>query len=93
MDAFAISLVAGIVLIFIGFLMTTSPASPPVVEPWYPPTAHDDRPVAPGEGRPVEPTDGEPVAPAKATSTGAASVARDLVLDLDEPRAGSPRLN
>ena len=37
MDAFAITLVAGIVLIFVGFLLTSTPAPLPTIEPWYPP--------------------------------------------------------
>lgn len=37
MDAFAITLVVGIVLIFAGFLLTSTPAPLPPVEPWYPP--------------------------------------------------------
>jgi hypothetical protein len=38
MDAFAITLVVGIALIFAGFLLTSTPAPLPVIEPWYPPT-------------------------------------------------------
>ena len=86
MDAFAISLVAGILLIFVGFLLTGSRATPAVVEPWYPPGTAS-RPRAGATDRPFEPSDGEPVAPPLGPT------ARDLVLDLDEPRAGSPRLN
>ena len=37
MDAFAISLVIGIALIFGGFLLTATPRRLPAVEPWYPP--------------------------------------------------------
>ena len=37
MNAFAISLVAGIALIFAGFLLTSTPAPIADVEPWYPP--------------------------------------------------------
>jgi hypothetical protein len=38
MNAFAVSLVAGITLIFLGFLLTVTPKGRPAVEPWYPPT-------------------------------------------------------
>jgi hypothetical protein len=83
MDAFAVSLVVGIVLIFGGFLLTSTPTKAPVVEPWYPPAL----PIA--SAAPLEPPADEPV-------TAAAPPAREVVmevLDLDQPHAGSPRLN
>jgi len=39
MDGFAVSLVVGITVIFVGFLLTTSPTPLPPPQPWYPPDA------------------------------------------------------
>jgi len=41
MDAFAISLVAGITVIFVGFLLTSAPKPLPPAQPWFPPSAAD----------------------------------------------------
>lgn len=40
MDAFALSLVVGIAIIFGGFLLTATPKPLPAPEPWYPPDGH-----------------------------------------------------
>lgn len=39
MDGFAVSLVVGITVIFVGFLLTTTPTPLPPPRPWYPPDA------------------------------------------------------
>lgn len=47
MDAFALSLVVGIAIIFGGFLLTSTPRPLPAPEPWYPPNGRRHPPLEP----------------------------------------------
>ena len=52
MDAFAVSLVAGIAVIFVGFLLTNGPRRAAEVAPWYPPSAEPATRAATGTDSP-----------------------------------------
>ncbi len=77
MNAFAISLVVGISLIFAGFLLTNSAAPPAAVEPWHLTAATTD----------ADPTDGPLAADADPDAD------RPTVIDLSSTWPGSPSLN
>ncbi len=84
MNAFAISLVVGISLIFAGFLLTNTPAPVAVVEPWHlPPTV----------GRQDRETGGETDADAPDLAHDGAPPDQSGMIDLSSTWPGSPSLN
>jgi hypothetical protein len=98
MDAFAISLVVGIALIFGGFLLTSAPTPPAEVEPWYPPARSDARAAedATGAMAAIPGAESRTPPPPAPTGTGAddhPSAPRPVGRGLADTAPGSPHLN
>lgn len=94
MNAFAISLVFGIALIFGGFLLTSTPATIPDIEPWYPPAPPRrtaDPTTGPGPVGADEPR--RPVPADAAERADHPSGTRATGVDLADTSPGSPHLN